>query len=444
MATAAQGARPGARTSPRVPRLEGIRALCAFGVLAVHTSFSAGVMGAYDLAPGNEVGAVLLGGVKGIILGPFFVLSGMLLYRPFARWTLTGSARPAIGPFLIKRVARLWPAYALLTVACLLLINYNSIHSVWYVLRPILMLQVYDFTPYAGMDPTWTVPAELQYYIALPLLAAAMHWLARGVAEPERKARRMMIPPVLLTLVGFGWTLYIHQPSMGIFPEQYWWPIAMAGGFALGMAMAVQGVLAEIKPDRKPVLHRWAGAHPNLFWLGGLAIYAINCAQPCGRPGYGDYESLGNAVVQFFLILIFSFLAVMPLTVPEARSRLIDAVLSNPVSRYLGRISFGIYLWHFAIMYFWFRSGSVFGGDPQPLMMLRGTIGFPELMTAVVLGSIAAAALSYHLVERPVLNAVDRWVAKRSAGAATAVAGTADTSGRSRQADDYIKAGPSA
>lgn len=402
-----------ARSSKRVGRLDGVRALCALGVAAVHTSFSAGVMGAYDQPPGNEALATVLAGMRPLALGPFFVLSGMLLYRPFARWTLTGSKRPELGPFMAKRLARLWPAYILLALVCVFLLNYNAIDGPWYILRPIVMLQVYDYTWIAGMDPAWTVPAEMQYYLALPLLAVLMHWLAKGVSDPVQKVRRMLIPLVVVTAGSAVWTWWIHRPEMGIFPNQYWWPLAVGGAFALGMAMALLHVLKEINPDRPPFLYRIAGQRPLLLWIGALAVYAFNCSQPFGRPGYGDYEGVGLAVTQYFLLLIFSYLVVMPLSVPGAKSRVIDAVVANPVSVYLGRISYGIYLWHFAVMYFWFETGSIFGTEPALINQLRGTIGFPELMTAVVVGSIAAASLSHYLVERPIVNAVGRWARRK-------------------------------
>ncbi|MFK0216431.1 acyltransferase family protein [Streptomyces sp. NPDC090298] len=422
-----------AHQTQRVGGLDGVRALCALGVAGVHTSFAAGVMGAYVMPPGNEALATLLAGLRPLALGPFFVLSGMLLYKPFARWTLSGSKRPQIGPFLAKRLARLWPAYVLLALVCVFLLNFDAVDGPWYVLRPILMLQVYDYTWIAGMDPAWTVPAEMQYYLALPLLAALMHWLAKGVSDPVRKARRMMIPLVLITVGSAVWTYYIHRPEMGMYPQEYWWPLAVGGAFALGMAMAVLHVLAEIRPDHKPALYRIAGDHPLLFWIGALAIYAFNCSQPFGRPGYGDYEGVGLALTQYFLLLAFSYLTVMPLSIPGSKSRVVDAIVANPVSRYLGRISYGIYLWHFAIMYFWFETGSVFGTQPALMNQLRGTIGFPELMTAVLVGSILAATASHYLVERPIVNAVGRWAARKERAAAAA--GTPSQ-------DSYTVAGP--
>ncbi len=397
----------------RVPGLDGIRAICAIAVTAVHVSFTAGVMGAYTDAPSNDVGAFFLAGLRPIFLGPFFVLSGMLLYRPFARWTLTGSRRPAVGPFLVKRLARLWPAYILLSLTCVFLLNYDSIDGPWYVLRPILMLQVYDYTWIPGMDPAWTVPAEMQYYLALPVLAVIGHFLAKGARTTEAKVRRMLVAPAVLVVFSACWTFYIHRAEMGPFPKQYWWPLAVGGAFALGMWMAIMHVQVEIDPAKKPYLYRLAGKRPNLLWLGAFVVYIVNCIQPFGRPGYGDYEPSKTALIQYFLLLAFSYALVMPLTVPETKSRLLEAVTANPVSRFLGRISYGIYLWHFAVMYFYFESGSIFGEPPALMNVLRGQIGFFELMTAVMVGTIVISTLSHYLFEQPILKAVHRVLERR-------------------------------
>jgi hypothetical protein len=83
-------------------------------------------------------------------------------------------------------------------------------------------------------------------------------------------------------------------------------------------------------------------------------------------------------------------------------------------------------------MYFWFETGSVFGTEPALMNQLRGTIGFPELMSAVLIGSILAASASHYLVERPIVNAVGKWAARKERAA---------TSGAASQ-EAYTIAGP--
>jgi len=61
--------------------------------------------------------------------------------------------------------------------------------------------------------------------------------------------------------------------------------------------------------------------------------------------------------------------------------------------RFLGRISYGVYLWHIAIIYFW--NGSLFAG--------------PAWLEAVVLPlSVLAATVSFYLVEHPAMKLRER------------------------------------
>src|SRR5690349_6021927 len=101
------GPRAGAGDRRRVPRLEGIRGLCALGVIVYHVAFAAGVTSLLPIQ-GDGFWGILLDGLS-VSLPPFFVLSGLLLYRPFARAIIAGTHRPAVGPFLWRRALRILP-----------------------------------------------------------------------------------------------------------------------------------------------------------------------------------------------------------------------------------------------------------------------------------------------------------------------------------------------
>lgn len=402
------------REAKRTPTFDGVRGICAVALLIVHVAWVARLIGNYNQPPSFLPGATLVNGFQ-VVIGIFFLMSGMFLFRPFARAIIAGTKRPALGEYFLRRALRLLPPYYIMLAAALLLLNFNSITSVWYVLRPIVLMQNYNSVWMAGMDISWTVPTEVQWYLALPLIAWAVAWYARKGATPAIRARRLMIPVPVLLAAGLGWFIYLHQPGMGIFPLQYWYPISMAGAIGVGLMMGIMSALSQVSPDSTPTLFRLGKRWPNLFWLGALAIFAIDCAQIDGRLGYSDWPTMTGGLVYYACFVVFAVFVVTPMIAPGAHSRLINAVLGNMVTVYIGRISYGIFLWHFTIMNLYLRNGSIFGGSAQPTPALRGKAGFWELEAAVLFGTILVATLSYYLLERPVIQLGDRWMIARKA-----------------------------
>jgi len=395
------------REAKRLPQFDGVRAVCALALLVVHVAWTAGLTGSYTDDPNNLPAAILINGFQ-VAVGVFFLLSGLFLYRPFAQATIAGTQRPKLRPYLLRRLLRLLPAYYVVTAVALLVLNYSSIDGVWYVLRPVLLMQNYDPLFMVGMDITWTVVTEVHWYLALPLIAFLNHLYARRGATPASRARRLMIAPPLLVLVGFAWTYYIHTDSMGPFPPEYWWPVSMAANFGVGLALGVMSALTRVSPKDKPALFGLASRRPGAFWFAALIVFAINCAEPFGRPGYGDYDTMGGSLIFYALLISFGTLILLPMIAPGTKSRMIDVTLTNRPIVYLGRISYGIYLWHFIVLNLYLGSGSIFDAGPQQLPALRGTVGFWELEAAVLIGTVIVASLSYYLIERPILNFGER------------------------------------
>jgi peptidoglycan/LPS O-acetylase OafA/YrhL len=405
-------------------------------LLITHVTFVAGVIGMYDQPPSDEIAGVLINGFP-VCVGVFFTLSGMFLYRSFARSIIAGTPRQPLGPYFMRRAMRLLPAYYLMTLAALVTLNINGINGFWYVLRPFLMMQNYDPEWMAGMDITWTVTTEVRYYLLLPVLAWLSHKFARRAADPVQRARRLMIPIPIFVLIGFLWSAYVHQESMGQYPNEYWLPISNVGVLGIGMAMGIWSALAQVSPGNAPRLFGLAAKRPNLFWLGAFALYLVNCFLPFGaKPGYGDYLPLGSALVQQILFLVFPVLIVAPMIAPNAKSRLIDAVLANGLMRFLGRISYGVYLWQFVVLYWVLRSGSLFGNDPAyDVRTVRGDLGFWELETFVILGSVAVATVSYYLLEKPLMRFGEKRLALAKAKREQSGTGSTGGTGKPQRTD---------
>lgn len=400
---ASRGSPPSGTSTRRrfFPELEGMRGFAALGVLVTHVAFSSSQVG-WDEVPGfeqqgNGFFAHLLQQLH-VSLPIFFVLSGMLLYRPFVLGTIAGTRTPRLRPYFWRRALRTLPGYWVCLGVVLITLNTDLIENFWDVLRPFLLLQVYEQGAHvAGLEQSWSLATEVAFYATLPLLAAILHRLARRVSDPGQRARRILGGLSLGVIVGIGFTIYTHQPSMGVYPMQNEWPIGWVGFIAIGMALATLSATAEVAPHAVPSPYRLVMDRPLLPWLGALVVYLLASVSPVGDPGKANYPAMGQALIEHIAYLSFGLLIVAPLTVPDLRSRFIKAVLTNPVTLYLGRISYGLYLWHIAIIYYYSSDG-----------MLFQVAGFGELLLITLLGSIIAATLSYYIVEKPAMALRER------------------------------------
>jgi peptidoglycan/LPS O-acetylase OafA/YrhL len=150
---------------------------------------------------------------------------------------------------------------------------------------------------------------------------------------------------------------------------------------------------------------------PNACWLGALVVYFLSLPTPFGIPGDGSNGGFLQEGIWQVLLLLFGLLIIAPLSVPNVRSRLMDAVAANPVIRFFGRLSFAIYLWHVAAIHFWFKNGSMFGvHHPAQTFMLTGKAEFWELEAFVLALTVVAALVSRYLFEQPAMRLRDRLV----------------------------------
>ncbi|MGW5051329.1 acyltransferase family protein [Actinokineospora sp. NPDC004072] len=379
----------------RAPALDGVRGLAAVGVLYLHTSFYAGVTAVEGLVEGVPVLGWLTTGAT-VVLAPFFLLSGLFLYRPFARATLAGTQTPALKKFFARRLLRILPMYWLVVAVSLLLIGATYVDSFWDVLRPLVMLQYFvdvdTFTP--GLEITWSVVTEVIFYLLLPLGAWLIH--RARVDDPRRQLRRILWSLAPVVLVGPAWMVYIHLPFMGEYPIESFWPPGYIGLIAIGMMFGALSAYQDVTGDQ-PAIYRSAVRSPLAWWAGAFAVFLLNCVKPFTVAGTSNYPPMSQAIMDHVLFLAFAVLVMVPLIAPGVRSRVIDGLLCNPVSTFLGKISFGVYLWHFPMLYFALGMGSMFGTEP---MLMPGITGL-WLLVQVLAGTIVLATVSYYLVERP-------------------------------------------
>ena len=257
-------------------------------------------------------------------------------------------------------------------------------------------MQIYSAdTILKGIGPAWSLCTELLFYAALPFLAVALGRVWRGGRRRGVRAELAVLAALGLASLGFRAAIelgdgasYLTQTILGTFD-----------GFALGMALAVASVaLADGReqPARRPARDGAAGRR-----VGDRArLLRRRRRDRRARPGLParDRHAGGRG-------------AGGPRARPADRRRAARArhvrrrpraarpaaCSPCPALAWLGAISYGIYLWHYPII-----QRVTVGPDME---------GFPggsgwKIAAISVPIVIACAALSYHLVERPLLRRV--------------------------------------
>jgi peptidoglycan/LPS O-acetylase OafA/YrhL len=103
------------------PCFDGLRAIAAVSVVVIHTSFVSG------LTTRSGVGIYTARLEIGVAV--FFLISGFLLYRPFAAAHVAGLPSPVLGRFWVRRLLRIVPAYWLALTVTTYVLHVNQTRS---------------------------------------------------------------------------------------------------------------------------------------------------------------------------------------------------------------------------------------------------------------------------------------------------------------------------
>jgi peptidoglycan/LPS O-acetylase OafA/YrhL len=374
-----------ARSLRYSPALDGIRALAVTAVVLFH----AGVSG-------------LDGGFLGV--DTFFVLSGFLITSLLlAEGARTG--RIDLGLFWLRRVRRLMPALLVMLLATVVAGHFLLDSDALALLRTDAYAalayganwrMIFRGTGYVAatatpspLQHTWSLGIEEQFYVLWPLLVAGLTaWLAL------RHVRA-----VLVALCGAGAVASALLCAWWYDPNSI--SRAYYGTDSRALALLVGAMLAVILARsgvRSARLRRSGSVLLGTVALAGVAVTAwlwhraSDDAAWLYRGGFAA-AALATAVIVAHVVLSPG--------APMAR------VLALPPLAALGRVSYGVYLWHWPL--FTFVTADTTGLSRWPLLAVRLT------------GTLVLAVLSYHLVEKPIRHgALGRLLPRRVPTAVTA------------------------
>lgn len=376
------------RLRRRFAPLDGLRAVGALMVVVTHVS-------AHTATSVTEpFGGLLARFDSGVAL--FFVISGFLLYRPYVAARLTGGPAPDVRGYFWRRALRILPVLWIAVAAVWLLFDHGTPTSQY--LRHALLVHIYWPSNWVlGLTQMWSLAVEAAFYVALPLLA----WLlVRSGRSPGAFIRRSLVTLAFAALLSPVW---VYAATALEHPTAPQWLPAYLGWFAIGMALATwqqARCLGLLPPSRIDALAR----HPGTLWLCALAVLVIASTPIAGSRGLAPAVA-GEAAFKNLAYAVFAALLVLPCiaALRDGDEPRVVRALGGRVGRWLGDISYGIFAYHLLVLEL---IGPVVGHQ-------NFTGGFWRLLVPTLLVTIPVAAISYRLIERPVMDRGRRAYSRR-------------------------------
>ncbi len=317
------------------------------------------------------------------------LLSGFLLFLPYARQSVLGTPVSPVRTFYRKRLLRIVPSY-LFSVGVMLLIaliegRYTSQDALWKDLEAHLTF-TFPFWPdtllYTPLGTAlWTVAIEMQFYLIFPLLAKAVQ------TKPALTLSLMGAAGVgYRLLAAYRWgadSMLINQlPSF-------------LDVFALGFIGSMLYVrLESCRGELPKAMHYLA----LLLFIACLPLLSgLLRAQSTASSAGLDALHVGQLSVRLPFAAVLLVMMLSATQMPKIAQRLLD----NRLMRFLAAISFNLYIWHQVI-----ASRMAAGYFPASLHSDRPMqVAFTLLCYSL---SIVIAMLTTFGVEKPIASLADK------------------------------------
>ena len=385
--------------SGRYPLIDSLRAIAALTVLAAHAAFYSNLFGdAVSLRP-------YLARLD-VAVPVFFVVSGFLLYRPFVKSRLNKEPQPATGPYAWRRFLRIVPAYWLALTITTIWLGLPGVFTPDGIFTYYGFAQIYSDgeTARGGIFQAWTLCVEVGFYAFLPIWAFLVRRLPGRSPRSVMRTESWALVGLILFSLAYKAVILTNAPD----PDHanadlslLYLP-AFLDQLGLGMALAI----ASVRPKREREPGRPArllDRFPALYWVGALVLFWFVCTQIGldGEGGLTEPTTAAQAITRHVLYGVIAAALVAPAVFGnQARGALRKWVLANPVLLYLGVVSYGLYLWHTAVL----------------IQLERWDFSRESTLAWFAIGLVGGTALasaSYWLVERPVLKLKRLFPARR-------------------------------
>ena len=370
------GAGRSATGHDRIPALDGLRAFALLIIMGFH--FGVGW---------------LQGGFFSLDI--FYVLSGYLitglLLSEYRR-------RQSIGliAFWLRRARRLLPALLVVLIAVTLYVRFVAPAGFYPDFRMDALSALFYFSnwwqiaassnyfvstgPVSPLTHTWSLAVEEQFYLVWPLVVLAVMHLSGAFAKG---VRNLLALSIFGTLSSAAAMALLFNPK-GNLTRLYFGTDTHAQSILLGSVVACTLTLVQLRRGGEGMAPAASTSRArHLLTAVGIAGFAGTFALTYLLRGTSAFDYQGG-----FLLSACSAAAIIiaAACVPGGP---VGRLLSLRLLVWIGTVSYGAYLWHYPIYVFF---------DPA-----RTGLSGLSLLAVRFASTLALAAASYYLIERPVL-----------------------------------------
>ncbi len=354
------------KTLPYIQQIDGLRAIAVLLVLWSHTPYIAG----------NEISKLAWDITGKLSIGYFgvdifFVMSGFLITRILLN-SIDNHGSISLRSFYIKRAFRIFPAYYICVAMYAVFFAFDG--------QGLASLILYSFNYFHALNPaphpmehTWSLSVEEQFYLVWPLLIMLI---------PRAYGR--LVTGLVIPLIAAAIAVSLAMMIKGTTASEliYMSSVTRMMSLSLGASLAYREVTGTNISEKRAF-------HLAALGLAVLIVdFGLRFAKIMPPDGYFQAVAvIGFAVSSFGIIALF----INPQTPGLVR---VQGALTVEPLRYIGRISYGLYLYHYLLLH-------ALGLRPDVTANTGTSAG---LVAAFLLLSFGVAAASYALIEAPLIR----------------------------------------
>lgn len=347
--------------------LDGLRAVAVLFVLVVHLPSTAS---SQTISIITALGSASKLGYLGVDI--FFVLSGFLITRIIHNEHLAGTF--SFKNFYMRRSLRIFPVYFLAIAICALIFNFDGIPYF------LLFSGNYFFAFNTGPNPlthTWSLAVEEQFYILWPAVIIFFYGLQR---------RKFVIVGFIIFAVVSSVVIEMTLES-GLAHRLVQFSLT-----SRMLSLCLGGYIALYPKDEKLgklVLIMFAGlliAYTSIYFRTRLQWLPLSTSL-----------MVGFSITSAMIVNIFLYFE-------KNKNQIFNYLFKNKFITYIGKISYGVYVYHYIIFYIYKINIREFASSQ-----------YVEIIYLLLLAMIfAVSAISFQFFERPLLRLKNRYYSSNS------------------------------